>query len=267
MSNIVETAVADGVFTILLDNPDRGNALSRESYRAITDALEAATETDARCVVVEGAGDTFCTGFDIESMGSDDEAEADPDDTPDDHVEAIQANEHTMIEALITHPLPTVAKIDGAAIGDGACLGLACDIPLASDRARIGFSQARFALSMDCGGSYLLPRLVGRGMAMELALTGKVLHGDEAAEMGLVNHVYPDDEFEAQAGDLIEQLATGPPIAQKHIKRLIRKGSERDVGDALHAEATSQMIAGSTNDYDRAADALRAGEEPTFEGN
>jgi enoyl-CoA hydratase/carnithine racemase len=267
MSDIVETTVADGVYTIRLDNPDRGNALSRQSYRSMTAALEEAPETDARCVVVEGAGDTFCTGFDIEAMGSDDEVADDPDDTLDDHVEEIQANEHTLIETLITHELPTVAKIDGAAIGDGACVGLACDIPLASERARIGFSQARFALSMDCGGSYLLPRLVGRGMAMELALTGKVLHGDEAAEIGLVNHVYPDGEFEDRASELIDQLATGPPIAQKHIKRLIRKGSERDVGSALHAEATSQMIAGSTNDYDRAAEALRAGEEPTFEGN
>ena len=265
MSHIVETDVGDGVYTIRFADPERGNPLSRETYRAACDALDDATETDARCIVLEGAGDAFSTGFDIDSMGSDDEA--DPDETLDDHIEEIQQNEHRLVEALITHPLPTVAKIDGAAIGDGACVGLACDIPLASERARIGFSQARFALSLDCGASYLLPRLVGRGMAMELALTGKIVDGERAADLGLVNHVYPDDAFEARAEEIVDALATGPPIAQKHIKRLVRRGDQRDIETALHEEATSQVVAGDTQDYDRAAEALRQGEEPTFEGN
>lgn len=159
-----------------------------------------------------------------------------------------------------------MAKIDGAAIGDGACFALACDIPLASERARIGFSHVRFALSMDCAGSYVLPRLLSRGMAMELALTGRIIDGERAHELGLVNHVYRDDEFESRADELIDDLATGAPIAQRHIKRLVRRGYDRDLDDVLEAEATSQVIAADTDDYDRAAEALRNGEEPTFEG-
>lgn len=260
MTTTVETAVEAGVFTIRLCDPERGNPLSRETYRAACEALDRARETDARCVVFEGAGEAFSTGFDVDAMGED----GDP--TVDERVETIQDNEHRLVEAVVTHPLPTVAKIDGPAVGDGACLGIACDIPLASERARIGFSQVRFALSLDCGASYLLPRLVGRGMAMELALTGRIVDGDRAAELGLVNHVYPPEEFEDRAADLIESLATGPPVAQKHIKRLVRKGFDADVGSALADEATSQVAAADTDDYDRAVDAHRRGEEPTFDG-
>jgi 2-(1,2-epoxy-1,2-dihydrophenyl)acetyl-CoA isomerase len=261
MAAEIRTSLADGAFTITMDEPDRGNPLSRETYLQLAEALADAEASDARCVVLEGAGDAFSTGADIEGLG-----EEGADDTLDDRIQTIQDHEHALVRTLITHPLPTVAKIDGAAIGDGACLGLGCDIPLASERARIGFSHVRFALSMDCAGSYLLPRILDRGMAMELALTGRIVDGDRAAELDLVNHVYPTEEFDARADELVAELATGPPVAQRHIKRLLRRGYDRGLEDVLEAEATSQVVAAETDDYDRAADALRNDEEPVFEG-
>lgn len=262
MAERVTTASGDGRFTITMDYPERGNALTRETYRNLIDALAAAEDSDARCVVLEGAGDAFSTGADIEELGG----EEGPAPPLDERMRTIQDNEHRLAHDLVTHPLPTVAKIDGPAIGDGACFALACDIPLASERARIGFSHVRFALSMDCAGSYVLPRLLGRGMAMELALTGRIVDGERAHELGLVNHVFPDEEFEARADELVEDLATGAPIAQRHIKRLIRRGYDRELEDVLEAEAKSQVVAADADDYDRAAEALRNDEEPTFEG-
>jgi enoyl-CoA hydratase/carnithine racemase len=261
MAATIDTQTADGVYTITMREPDRGNPLSRAGYRDLIDALAGATATDARCIVLEGAGDAFTVGADIEDLGKEGEPAS-----LDERYETIQTHEHRFAKDLIEHPLPTVAKVDGAAIGDGACFALACDIPLASERARIGFSHARFALSMDCAGSYVLPRLLGRGMAMELALTGRIVDGERAQELGLVNHVYPDDEFDARADEIVEELATGAPIAQRHIKELIRRGYDRDLEDALAAEAKSQVVAGDSEDYQRAADALRNDEEPTFEG-
>ena len=261
MAAEIHTELSDGAFTITMDEPDRGNPLSRRAYRELCAALEEARETDARCLVLEGAGDAFSTGADIEDLGTEEEPPS-----LDERVETIQTHEHRFAKELIEHELPTVSKVDGAAIGDGACFALACDIPLASERTRIGFSHARFALSMDCAGSYVLPRLVGRGVAMELALTGKIIDGERAHELGLVNHVYPDDEFEQRADELVEELATGAPIAQKQIKRLVRRGYDRELDDVLHEEATSQVVAADTEDYDRAAKALRAGEQPEFEG-
>lgn len=262
MADRVRTEVTDGTFSIIMDYPARGNALTRETYRAMNAALADAAETDARCVVLEGAGDAFSTGADIEELGDGEDSEG----PLDQRVRTIQDNEQRLAKSLVTHPLPTVAKIDGPAIGDGACFALACDIPLASERARIGFSHVRFALSMDCAGSYVLPRLIGRGMAMELALTGRIIDGRRAHELGLVNHVYPNEEFEASANEIIEELATGPPIAQRHIKRLVRRGYDRELDDVLEAEASSQVVAANTDDYNHAAEALRNDEEPTFEG-
>jgi enoyl-CoA hydratase/carnithine racemase len=262
MAAEIRTELDGGAFTVTMDEPERGNPLSRETYRTMTEALAEAGDTDARCVVLEGAGDAFSTGADIESLGGD-EGPAPP---LDERVRTIQEHEHRLVRELITHPLPTVAKIDGAAIGDGACVGLACDLPLASERARIGLSHVRFGLSMDCAASYLLPRLLGRGMAMELALTGRIVDGERAHELGLVNHVYPDDSFEERADELIAELATGPPIAQRHIKRLIRRGYDRGLEDVLADEAASQVVAADTEDYARAAEALRDGEEPEFVG-
>ena len=261
MAAEIRTSLDGGTFTITMDEPERGNPLSRENYLTMIEALAEAESSDARCVVVEGAGDAFSTGADIESLGGDG-----PEPTLDERVRTIQDHEHSLVRDLITHPLPTVAKIDGAAIGDGACVGLACDVPLASERARIGLSHVRFGLSMDCAASYLLPRLLGRGMAMELALTGRIVDGERAHELGLVNHVYPDDEFEARADELVSGLATGPPIAQRHIKRLIRRGYDRELDDVLADEAASQVVAADTEDYARAAEALREGEQPEFVG-
>lgn len=268
MAAEIRTSLDGGAFTVTMDEPDRGNPLSRETYRAMTEALVEAESSDARCVVLAGAGDAFSTGADIESLGGEagEDATGEPEPPLDERVRTIQEHEHRLVEALITHPLPTVAKIDGAAIGDGACLGLACDIPLASERARIGFSHVRFALSMDCAGSYVLPRLVGRGVAMELALTGRIVDGERAHELGLVNHVFPDAEFETRADGIVSELATGPPIAQRHVKRLIRRGYDRELDDVLQAEATSQVVAADTEDYARAAEALRNDEEPEFVG-
>jgi len=271
MAAEIRTRLDGGAFAITMDEPERGNPLSRENYLTLIEALDEAESTDARCVVVEGAGDAFSTGADIESLGGDGGGDDGEDGgglepTLDQRVRTIQDHEHSLVRDLITHPLPTVAKIDGAAIGDGACVGLACDVPLASERARIGLSHVRFGLSMDCAASYLLPRLLGRGMAMELALTGRIVDGERAHELGLVNHVYPDDEFEERADELVAELATGPPIAQRHIKRLIRRGYDRELDDVLADEAASQVVAADTEDYARAAEALRNGEQPEFVG-
>jgi enoyl-CoA hydratase/carnithine racemase len=262
MSDSIDTEFADRVVTITMDEPERGNPLSRDDYLAIYDALQAARDTEARCIVLEGAGDAFSSGFDVESMGESDAEGGSVHDT----VEQIQRHEHRLAREIITHPLPVIGKIDGPAIGDAAGFAIACDVPLASERTRIGFSHVRFGLSMDCGISYVLPRLVGRGLAMELTMTGRIVDGDRARDLGLVNHVFPTDEFEDRADEIVAEIANGPPIALKHIKELIRTSHETSLDDALANEATRQTIVFETEDYQRAVEALRNGEEPEFRG-
>lgn len=262
MSDSIDTEFADRVVTITMNEPERQNPLSRDDYLAIYDALQAARDTEARCIVLQGAGDAFSSGFDVESMG---ESESE-DGTLHETAEQIQRHEHRLVREIITHPLPVIGKIDGPAVGDAAGIAIACDIPLASERTRIGFSHVRFGLSMDCGISYVLPRLVGRGLAMELTMTGRIVDGDRARELGLVNHVFPTDEFEDRTDEIVSEIATGPPIALQHIKQLIRTSHETTLDDALANEATRQTIVFETDDYQRAVKALRDGEEPEFRG-
>jgi len=142
-------------------------------------------------VVLERSGDAFTAGGDVEMLRE--HLDAQP--PAPDRDRPVRANEHATVQRLVEYPLPTVAKVDGLALGDGANLAIACDVPLASERTRIAFSHVRFGLSMDTGDSYLLPRVVGRGMAKELAYTGHVVDAEEAHELGLVNHVYPVESF------------------------------------------------------------------------
>lgn len=206
MSDRVTADRSDGVVTVTMDQPERDNPLRREEYRAIHDTFRAAREGDARCVVLQGAGDAFSSGFDVETMDPSHLEEPLPE-----RVAAIRANEQALAREILTNPLPTVARVDGPAIGDAAGFALACDIALASERARIGFSHVRLGLGLDCGLSYTLPRRVSWGTTVELATTGRIVDGETAAEMGLVTRSVPDEVFAERADELVAAIAAGPP--------------------------------------------------------
>ena len=256
------TSLEDRVYTITLNEPERYNPLSRARYAAIGDALDEADATDARCVVIEGAGEAFSSGGDMEST------DEEPDEPPsiEDDVAEIQAHENGVVGRVVEFPMPTVAKVDGLALGDGAALGLACDLTLASERTRIAITHVRFGLSMDAAASWLLPRFVGEKAAKELALTGRMVESDEALDLGLVNHVYPVDEFEARADEVIDRLGRGPPLALRHIKRLVGDGLDRSLEDALREEAFVQAAMFRTDDFAEGVRAFREDRRPEFRG-
>ncbi|WP_276259191.1 enoyl-CoA hydratase/isomerase family protein [Haloglomus litoreum] len=261
MSDRITSMAADGVVTVTMDDPERDNPLRREEYRAMHDAFRAAREGDARCVVLRGAGDAFSSGFDIEGL--------DPGhlEAPlPERVAAIRANEQALAREILTHPLPTVALVDGPAIGDAAGFALACDIRLASERARIGLSHVRLGLGLDCGLSYTLPRRVGWGTAVDLATTGRIVDGATAAELGLVTRTVPDDAFDERADELVADIAAGPPVALRSIKEALLHGAEADLDAALRDEAFRQAVALDTADHARAVAALGSDERPEFEG-
>ncbi len=163
-------------------------------------------------------------------------------------------------------PVPTVAKIDGPAVGAGAGLALACDLQLASETAKIGFVFRGVGLSCDAGTSYLLPRLVGANTAKELVLTGEILGADDALELGLFNHVYPADEFDDRVAELVEEIASGPTVALRHATRLIDSAAGKGFEAALKDEAAAQGIALGSRDHEEGVRAFLEGREPSFEG-
>lgn len=261
MSDRITTDRTDGVVTVTMDEPERDNPLRREEYRAIRDAFRAARGSDARCVVLRGAGDAFSSGFDVEAMDADHAADPLPE-----RVAAIRGNEQALAAEILTHPLPTIAAVDGPAIGDAAGFALACDIQVASERARIGFSHVRLGLGLDCGLSYTLPRRVGWGTAVELATTGRIVDGGTAAELGLVTRTVPDAAFDARVDELVDAIAGGPPVALRSIKAALLHGADADLDAALRDEAFRQAVALDTEDHARAVAALGSDERPEFEG-
>ncbi len=263
-SDAVRLEFDDGVATVTLDRPDRKNALSREISDGLREALSTVdgNERDARCLVVEGAGGAFSAGGDIAAMREGIEG-----DVPiDDRVRELERTTSETLARLITFPLPTVAKVDGPAVGAGANLALACDLQLASERASIGFVFRNVGLSVDAGTSYLLPRIVGENVAKELVFTGEILDAERAGELGLFNHVFPEDEFDRRAGTIVDQIASGPTVALRHAKRLLGNGLDKSVDGAMTDEATAQGIVFGTADHAEGVEAFLDGRDPAFEG-
>jgi 2-(1,2-epoxy-1,2-dihydrophenyl)acetyl-CoA isomerase len=232
------TACADGVATLTLNRPEVRNALNMTMRRHLEVALAQLDEDrDVRVVVVRGAGEHFCAGGDVKLMRDHPMTAAEGQS----RVEAI----NRAILALARLRVPTIAMVDGAAAGAGCNLALACDLVVASDRARFGELFARIGLIPDAGGTFFLPRRVGLARAKELVFTADIIDAREAERIGLVNRVVPAAALEAETYALARRIADGPPRVLAAAKALLDRASGLDLQSALHWEALTQgeMIA------------------------
>ncbi|ELZ13393.1 enoyl-CoA hydratase/isomerase [Haloterrigena salina JCM 13891] len=253
---------ADGPATITLDQPDRRNALSEAISTGISEALDEIEGSDARVVRIEGSGGSFSAGGDIERM-----VEGIENDIPaDERVRRLERSTNELIGRVVEFPIPTVAVVDGPAVGAGANLAIACDVQLASETAVFGFVFRQVGLSVDAGTSYLLPRIVGENVAKELVLTGDIIDADRAEEIGLVNHVYGAEEFDERVDEFVEKVVSGPPIALRHANRLVGEGLDKSLEQALTDEATAQGIVFDTADHEQGVEAFLEDREPSFDG-
>ncbi|WP_136716397.1 enoyl-CoA hydratase/isomerase family protein [Halorientalis salina] len=258
----VLVSVDDQIATVTLNNPDMRNALTAEVSAGIVDALDEIERSDARVVVVEGAGSAFCAGGDINSM-----MEGLSGDIPAwRKAEEIMASLHRAIERLIRCPLPTVAKIDGQAFGAGASLAIACDVQAVHEDVDMSFAFRKVGLAVDSGTSWMLPRLVGANVAKRLVLTGQVITAEEAQELGVVTDVYDDEEYEERTAELVAAIAEGPTVGLKISKRLIRQNATKSLTEALDDEATAQALALGSQDHAEGASAFMEGRDTEFEG-
>jgi 2-(1,2-epoxy-1,2-dihydrophenyl)acetyl-CoA isomerase len=247
---------AAGVVTITFDRPQRKNAIDMAMWRALHDvALELVADARVRCVVFTGAGGEFCSGQDLTPTGED----------PTHGLARMRAI-NAVVQAVHELPQPTIAKVDGVAAGIGMNLALACDLVVASDRARFSEIFARRGLSLDGGGSWILPRLVGLHRAKELALFADIIPADEALRLGIVNRVVPVDELDAFVDDWAARLAEGPPIALAMTKRMLNRSFEQSFEQALDDEARCQTVNFSTGDTAEAMRAFVEKRPPTFDG-
>ena len=258
-SQTVLTACAEGVATLTLNRPEARNALDMTMRRDLEAALvRLAGDPGVRVLVVRGAGEHFCAGGDVKLMRDNPMTAAEGQS----RVEAI----NRAIVALARFRAPTIAMVDGAAAGAGCNLALACDLVVASDRARFGEVFARIGLIPDAGGTYFLPRRVGLARAKELVFTADIIDAREAERIGLINRVVPAMDLEREAFKLARRIADGPPRVMAAAKELLDRAPGLDLESALHWEALTQGAMIASDDHREGIRAFFEKRPPRFNG-
>jgi 2-(1,2-epoxy-1,2-dihydrophenyl)acetyl-CoA isomerase len=248
---------------VTLNRPEVRNALNPDMREELIDAVGVvAGDLDLRCMVLTGAGEGFCSGADISGAGARQGQRRVAGMARD----AIRAGSQRLFRALWELEKPTVAAVNGVAAGIGCHIAFACDLILASERARFIEVFARRGLVPDGGGAYILPRLVGLARAKEMVLFADAWSAADAERIGLVNRVVPAEELERTATEWAERLAAGPTKALGLAKRLLNRSLESDLATSLEEEALVQQLIQETEDLREGMVAFAERREPRFTG-
>jgi 2-(1,2-epoxy-1,2-dihydrophenyl)acetyl-CoA isomerase len=254
----------DGEVAILtLSDPARLNAADLEMVAALTGALQdiATGRTKARAVVLTGEGRAFCSGANLVAA----RAEVTLADGARDVGRPLEIGYNPLMAALADLPVPLIVAVNGPAAGIGCAFALMGDLILAAETASFAIAFRRIALVPDGGLSWLLPRLVGKARAMELALLGETIDARKALDWGLVNRVYPDDELMAGALAIARDLASGPPSLGL-TRRLIWDGMDHSFASQLDRERRAQKEAGASEDFMEGIEAFQQKRPAVFKG-
>lgn len=262
MSADVHVSERDQVRRIEIDRPGSKNGLTIDVNQAIIDALaDIRPGGEIRAVILTGAGGAFSSGLDLK-----DAMRRGPQPP-----EVLGANLdkyfHGLIRALRAAPVPTIAAVDGIAAGFGFDLALACDLRVASERARFGEIFVRRGLIPDGGGTFMLPRLIGAARALELMYTGDIVDAETALRFGLCNRVYPLAEYEDEVWRLAAQLAKGPPHALRLIKEAVYAGLGGTLEESLAREREGQLTCLQSRDFAEGVAAFFSKRDPRFTGS
>jgi enoyl-CoA hydratase/carnithine racemase len=255
--------VSSAVATITLNRPERKNPLTFESYAELRDLfLTMAHADDVKVVVLNGAGENFCSGGDVhEIIGPLTKL-----DMPG--LLAFTQMTGDLVKAMRACPQPIVAAVDGICVGAGAILALASDIRFGTARSKTAFLFTRVGLAgCDMGACAMLPRVIGQGRAAELLYTGRNMTGDEAERWGFFNRLCAPESLLKDAQTLAAELAAGPTFAHGMTKKMLHQEWNMGVDEAIDAEAQAQAICMATNDFHRAYHAFVAKQKPEFKGD
>ncbi len=253
-----------GVARIELNRPSSMNAWNRQFGLDLLDAVEAtAADPGVRCVLLTGAGKSFSSGADLKDMH---QQELTADGRPDVY-KVLTERYHPIITALRTMEKPVVAAVNGPAVGIGLSLALAADLVVAAERAYFLLAFVNIGLVPDGGSSAFVSNRIGFPRAMELAMLGERLPATRALEWGLVNRVWPDDEFAERSEALAARLAAGPTCSYAGSKRQLNAWMERGLAAQLELEASIQREVAQSSDFLEGVSAFVQKRQATFEGS
>jgi enoyl-CoA hydratase/carnithine racemase len=251
---------APGVARLVLDNPAQRNAMSdpmTESWGAAIDAL--AGDPDVRVVVVTGEGSAFCSGGNPAWIAGEPDASVD-------YLRTRMIGFYRAWLAIRRLEVPTIAAVNGAAVGAGLCLALACDIRYAAAGAKLSAPFVKLGMNPGMASTFLLPNVVGPAAARELLLTGRAVGAEEALRLGLVSRVFAEEEFEAAVQEIAEGIAGTAPIPSRYTKVALRENGHTDLESAVQWEALAQPITLATADLQEGVRAAREKRKPDFSG-
>ena len=252
----------DGIAILTLNRPDQLNAMNGDMREELGEAATEFNQDDKLMVlIVTGAGRAFSAGGDVNYIS-----------VPRVFGEfgnsrnALRRPWPIWAQLIPQLDKPTIAAVNGVAVGMGLALAAMCDIRIASETARFGAVWVRRGLTPDWGASYFLPRIVGLSKAYELALTGDIINAREAKEAGLVSRVVPPESLEEAAVELASKIAKGPPIAIELAKHTLREGMESDLISAEYSENRAQEICHRSEDFQEGVRAFKEKREAKFKG-
>ncbi len=251
---------AEGVARLVLDNPAQRNAMSDEMTASWVAAIdELAADRSVRVVVVTGEGSAFCSGGNTGWIASEPDAEVD-------YLRTRMMGFYQAWLSIRKLEVPTIAAVNGHAIGAGLCLALACDIRYAADGAKLGLPFVKLGMNPGMAATYLLPNAVGEANARELLLTGRTVGADEARQLGLVTRTFAADEFDERVHEVAVGIAATAPIASRYTKIALRDGGHENLESCVQWEALAQPITLATADLQEGIAAAREKRAPVFRG-
>ncbi|MEM0986659.1 MAG: enoyl-CoA hydratase/isomerase [Pseudomonadota bacterium] len=254
------------IATITFADPSTMNAAGIDTAEELLHALDRAAD-EARATIVTGTGRGFCSGANLGASGMREEAGSDGGNANKfDAGAALDSHYNPLVMAMKEHPHPIITAVNGAAAGVGCSIALMGDIIIAAESAYFLQAFRRIGLVPDGGSTYLLPRMLGRARAMEMALMGNKLHAAKALEWGLVNQVVADDALMGAAQETAESLANGPTQALSMIRGLIWDAEDTDFEGQLHKERVAQRVAGRTTDFREGVSAFLQKRQANFTG-
>jgi enoyl-CoA hydratase len=257
--------VTDGVAEITLNRPENRNSMTPDVLAGLADAVaRAKADPELRCAIVTGRGKSFCAGADFRSRGG--AAPGGGEDSAHVAPHERSYNTYAPFLSLLDLEVPTIAAMNGHAIGGGLGLAIVCDLRVASIEGKYGANFVRLGLHPGMANTYILPRLMGVPDAVELLLTGRLVDGAEAVRRGLAHYAVAPDQVLAKARELAREIATAAPLAVRWTKRSIYQGLAWDPKTAARLEGHVQSRTMETEDFREGTKALLEKREPRFRG-
>jgi enoyl-CoA hydratase/carnithine racemase len=253
----------DGVATLTFNRPEVMNAVRPQTSREIFEVLADVRRNDAvRCLLITGEGRGFCAGDDFQAIFLAEDRDSRKGQRK---VQRIKQGESSLAE-IFGLEKPTIAAVNGPAVGYGMDIALYCDIRIASDAAKFGWYFVRRGVMGTVGGTFILPRLVGLSKAIELCLTGDLIDAHEALRLGMVSKVVPGEQLMDEAVTMARKVASGPPLAQQAIKRAMHKGFEMDWRTLNEYQQALGDVLWDTDDHMEGVRSFLEKRDPVFRG-